>query len=136
MDFAQRFRKIFGRCVFEQITGHAGIQRAAQKTGASEGGHDHHLRRHLVALDALRQLQSGEARHFDIGDQQIGFEPLQFAPRGFAIGGGGEHFDIGFQRQQRRERAAHHCLIFSQQDADHGPLARRAARGNPVSNPE
>ena len=72
-----------------------------------------------MALDALRQFQSAEPGHFDIGDQHIGLEPLQIAPRRFAIGRSAQHFEIAFHAQQRRQRAAHHRLVFGQQDADH-----------------
>ena len=48
-----------------------------------------------------------------------GLQPLQFAPRALAVGGGAEHLDVGFQPEQRRQRAAHHRLVFGQQHTDH-----------------
>ena len=78
-----------------------------------------------MTLDALRQLQPGQARHFDIGDQYIGLQPLQFAPGDFAIGGGAQHLDIRFHCQQRGQRAAHHRLVFGEQHANHAPSPAR-----------
>jgi len=70
-------------------------------------------------MDALGQFEPGQARHFDVRDQQIRAQPLQFAPRRFAIGGGADDLDVRLQVQQRRQRAAHHRLILGQQHPDH-----------------
>ena len=82
-----------------------------------------------LALDALREFEAGQAGHLDVGDQDVGIEPLQFAPRAFAVGGGAQHFDIALHAQQRGERAAQHCLVFGDEDADHGGVGKAGMRG-------
>src|SRR6185503_8689883 len=126
---AQRLGEVLGGRVLVQVAGHARIQRTAQEAGSREGGDDDHLDRQLVALDALRQLQPGEAGHLDVGDQYVGLQPLQLAPCHLAVAGQAQHLDVGFEVEQRRQRTAHHRLVLGQQHADHAALSWSASAG-------
>ena len=86
-----------------------------------------------MPLDALREFQAAQAGHLDIGDQQVGLEPLQFAPGGLAIGRTADHLDVVFHAQQRGERATHHGLVFGKQDADHR-IVRVGRWGDTLAN--
>ena len=119
MHLAQRLGQVFGRRVLQQVTADAGIERAAQESGARERGDDDDLDRQRVALDALCEFQPGQPGHLDVGDQHVGLQALQFAPGFLAVGRGAEHLDVGLHRQQGRQRAAHHRLVLGEQDADH-----------------
>ena len=90
---------------------------------------DDDLDRQRVALDALRQLQAAQPGHLDVGHQHVGLEALQIAPRRFAVRRRAEHLEVSFHRQQRRQRAAHHGLVFGEEDADHVVRSRKIMRG-------
>ena len=125
MHFAQGIGQLFGWRILQQVAGHAGFQRAAQEPAARERGDDDHLDRQCVPLDALREFQAGQARHFDIGHQQVGLEPLQFAPRAFTVGRRSHHLDVGFHAEQRGQRATQHRLVFGEEDAQNSGPAQK-----------
>ena len=88
-----------------------------------------------MALDALREFKAGQAGHLDVGHQQVGLEPLQLAPGGLAIGGGGDHLDVGFHAEQRGQRTAQHRLILGEDDADHAGADRFGMRATLADRP-
>ncbi|KAG1441911.1 hypothetical protein G6F57_018572 [Rhizopus arrhizus] len=86
-----------------------------------------------MAGDALRQFPPGQARHLDVGHQDVRLQLLQHPPCGFAVGGAAQYLDIRLQAQQRRQRTPYHRLVFGQQDADHAaPPGANDAGGNGV----
>ena len=77
------------------------------------------MQSHAAIANALRELEAGEARHFDVRDDDVGFVALGECPRLFAIGRAADHVEIRFELEQRRQRTTHHRLIFGEQNADH-----------------
>lgn len=128
MHLAQGFGQLLGRRVLEQVAQHTGVQGATQEARPGESGDDDHLARQRVLTDALRQLQSGQARHLDVGDHNIGPLALHALPGLLAVGRGADHVDVRLELEQGRQCAAHHGLVFGEEDADHGGVGRFGMR--------
>ena len=67
---------------------------------------------------AARELDTVDARHHEIGDQQIEFVPVEGGKRGVAIGDGDHIMARPLKRSGKK--GAHRVVVFSQQDARRG----------------
>src|SRR5260370_2519338 len=65
------------------------------------------------------ELETGEPRHLDVGDNDVGAQPLRLGPGAEPVCATTDHLDIILESKKRRQSTAHHRLIFSKQDSDH-----------------
>jgi hypothetical protein len=100
VDAANGVGQLFGRRFLEQVTAHAGFERAPQIAGSREGGQDGHRGFGHVGANPLGQVQAGAARHFDVGQQQVGFLGLDHLPGFVAAGGAPDHLDVVLELEQ------------------------------------
>jgi hypothetical protein len=86
-----------------------------------------------VPLHALRELDAAQARHLDVGDDEIGLQLLDRASRFLAVRRGADDVDVGLELQERGQRAANHGLIFGEEDADHHRTVSRGRKCDDVA---
>ncbi len=120
MHRAHRGDELLDRAVLEQIAGHAGVHRAAQVARPGEGRHDDDPRGAAAPAQLGGDLEAGQQRHLDVGQQHVGPQLLDPAQGGRAVVGVADHLDVGLQAQQRGQRARDELLVFGDQDADQG----------------
>src|SRR6185295_14965733 len=60
------------RRVLQQVAAGPRVERAAQVAGPREGGEDDHARGAALSLQLAGQLEPGETRHLDVGDDDVG----------------------------------------------------------------
>src|SRR5260370_41934639 len=81
----------------------------------------------MESLDFGGEFEAGELGHLDIGEQNVGQQGASEVERGAAVGGIARDFEIAFSGEQGGERAAHHGLIFGDEDADHTGTRMRSS---------
>jgi hypothetical protein len=67
--------------------------------------------------DAARELEAIEARHGDVGDEDVRVETLDQRQHLEAVGGLAHDFEIGLALEQTAQRLPHHLLVVSKQNA-------------------
>ena len=126
MHPAHSVGQLFGRHVFEQISGSAGIERAAQISGARE------RRKNNDAHGNVRRFSSAATSSpvsvgISMSVMKTSGRDLLHDAQGFvAVAGAGDDLDVVFHLEQRGERAQDHGLIFGNDDADFVALGAAA----------
>jgi hypothetical protein len=121
---AHRGDELFDRTIFQQIARDAGVHGAAQIARARERRHDDDPRRARAAAQLRGNVEPGQQRHLDVAQQNVRRELLDAAQRGRTVVRVAHDLDVGFQAQQRGERARDELLVLGDDDAD-----QRAAPG-------
>jgi hypothetical protein len=79
-QLADRGRELFARLILQQITTDPGIHGAPQIPRPSERRHDEHTACKACVANALREVESREPGHLDVGHQDVRHEALDLTP--------------------------------------------------------
>ena len=101
---------------FEKITGGAGVEGAAQVSGAGERSENNDAHRNAAALQFGCNFQARQRGHFDVGDEHVGPGLLHHAQGLVAGARAGDDLDVVFHFEQCGERAQDHGLVFGEDD--------------------
>jgi hypothetical protein len=120
VDAAHRFSQFTGGPVLQKITASARIQRTTEIARPRKRREYYDAWTGGGALEIVSQFEPGSLRHFDVRNYNIGLVLLGKFQRLAAVGGLGNHGDIGLEVKQSRKGAAQHGLVFSEQNTDRG----------------
>ena len=126
-DSAHRVGEVRRRRGLENVAGDTRVERAAEVTGAGEGGEDQDASPGSALLQFLSQLETGHARHLDVGQDDVGIQTFDLGERRDAVGRQPDDVQALVQFEKSRERAQDHPLVFDEEDADRAQALPRSA---------
>src|SRR5581483_2356000 len=91
--------------------------------GTGERRDDDDARARSAAAHLGRDLQAGEQRHLDVGEQHVGLQLRDETERGDAVLRVPDDLDVRLEGEQRTERACDEALVFRDDDADQRALS-------------
>src|SRR6185312_6013958 len=145
MNAAYGLRKFLGAHVFQQITGSARVERAAQVPSARKGGENNYPSGTTLPLYFSRSLKPRHFGHFNVSNKNVRLVMKDRLHCFFTIAGACNHRNVSFNLKQRCQRAQNHALIFGDHHTNrastglansgiHWALLVFTAKGNWITN--
>ena len=117
-DGAQRGDQLLRRIVLEDEAAGARLERLVDVLVEVEGGEDEDAGRRVGGEDVAGGLDAVELRHADVHEHHRRAEAGGLLDGLDAVGGFGDHVDVGLAREQQAEAGADHRLVVGDKDAD------------------
>ena len=118
MHAADRLGKLFGRHVFQQVSGRSCFQGAAEIPSAGKGRKNNDAYESAAPFEFGSSLQAGHAGHLDVGNEDVGTGLLDHLQCFTTSAGASDYLDVALHVEQGSECPQHHGLVFGNDHAD------------------